>query len=571
MRRLPLLGLLLALVLALAPAAAHAGNIVGLPVTPPTSMNEVPPGFRTSTRQALEIARRQPAFARQFARPHRTLDIQIYAGIYWQVGIIDSEHGNMAAVVNVSPYGNVIGTWTGVAAGSYIARDHFEMSFRRPWVWLTFGILFLLPFIDVRRLRRLLVLDLAVVLSFGASFAVLDAGGHSDLGVLLIYPPMLYLLGRMLLGGLRPRGTARGRLVPHFPTWLLVVGLVALVGGRVALNVENHKVMDIGFASVAGADRIMHRQPLYVDNDTHGDTYGPVNYLSYIPFEAAFPFKGVYDRLWAAHAGAIFFDLMTIVGLVLLGLKLRAGPEGRRLGLAMAWAFAACPFTLLTMMDSTNDGLVAMLLVIMLLVFQWAPARGLALGLATAAKFSPAALLLVVARGTGGRDGDRADGRRQWLQVVGVCAAIFVFTMAVYFPADGGFRALWNCTLGYQLGRDPDFSLWAVFFNLGWLQKVLDVFGIGVALVAGLWPGRRTLTQVCALAAAVLIAIQLPGGHWFYYYITWWAPLVIAALFTRYKEPLAAALPQDSGSEEDGEASSLAGAGASSRSAFLAA
>ena len=29
-----------------------------------------------------------------------------------------------------------------------------------------------------------------------------------------------------------------------------------LIGGRVALNVESHKVMDIGFASVAGADRI---------------------------------------------------------------------------------------------------------------------------------------------------------------------------------------------------------------------------------------------------------------------------------------------------------------------------
>jgi hypothetical protein len=329
--------------------------------------------------------------------------------------------------------------------------------------------------------------------------------------------------------------------------------------------------MDIGFASVAGADRIMHRQPLYVDNDTHGDTYGPVNYIAYIPFEAAFPFKGVYDRLWAAHAAALFFDLMTIVGLVLLGLRLRAGPEGRRLGLAMAWAFAACPFTLLTLMDNTNDGLVAMLLVIMLLVFQWAPARGLALGLATAAKFSPAALLLVVARGTGGHD--REDGRRQWLQVVGVCAAIFVFTMAVYFPAEGGFRALWNCTLGYQLGRNPDFSLWAVVYNLGWLQKALDVFGIGVALVAGLWPGRRTLTQVCALAAAVLIAIQLPGGHWFYYYITWWAPLVIAALFTRYKEPLAAALPQapSDSSEEDSDSAAGSGAGAASRSAFLAA
>lgn len=564
MRRLPLLGLLLAFLLALAPAAAHADNIVGVAVTPPKSLTDVPPGFRTSTKQAIDIAKRQPAFARALAKPGMLMNVSIYGGYYWQVQTFESKGGHVRAEVDVSPYGRVLGVHTGVAASSYIARRHFERDFRRPWVWLTFGILFLAPFVDVRRLRRLLMLDLAVVLSFGVSFAVLDAGGHSDLGVLLIYPPMLYLLGRMLIGGLRPRA-AKGRLVPHFPTALLAVGLIALVGGRVALNVESHKVMDIGFASVAGADRIVHKQPLYVDNATHGDTYGPVNYIAYIPFEAAFPFKGVYDRLWAAHAAAIFFDLMTIVGLVLLGLKLRAGPEGRRLGLAMAWAFAACPFTLLTLMDNSNDGLVAMLLVVMLLVFQWAPARGLVLGLATAAKFSPAALLLVVARGTGGRD--REDGRRQWLQVVGVCAAIFLFTMAIYFPAEGGLRALWNCTLGYQLSRSPDFSLWAVYDNLGWLQKLLDVAGIGVVLVAGLWPGRRTLTQVCALAAAVLIAIQLPGGHWFYYYITWWAPLVIAALFTRYKEPLAAAVPQAPSSEDD----SLEAVGSSPRSAFLAA
>jgi hypothetical protein len=569
MRRLPLLAaVLVALFAFAAPATAGADQIVGIDMVHPESMDVPPPSFQTSGKQALTIATRLPEFAAQQRKhPNSRIDVAIYGGLFWQIALIEQPSGRFPVVVEVLPDGRVMDVNTGVAASSFIARAHFEPNFARWWVWLPFALLFLAPFVDLRRLRRLLHLDLAVILGFGVSFAVLNAGGHSNAGVLMIYPPMLYLLGRMLLGGLRPRGVS-GRLVPHFPTAVLVVGVVALFGARVALDVDSHKVMDIGFASVAGADRIAHRQPLYVDNDTHGDTYGPVNYIAYIPFEAAFPFKGAYDRLWAAHAAAIFFDLMTIVGLVLLGLRLRAGPEGRRLGFAMAWAFAACPFTLLTMMDNTNDGLVAMLLVIMLLVFNSAPARGLVLGLATAAKFSPAALLLLVARGVTDR-----DGRRQWLQTAGVFAAIFVFTMAIYFPKTGGLHALWNCTLGYQLGRDPDFSLWAVFFNLGWLQKLLDVAGIGVALVAGLWPGRRTLTQVCALAAAVLIAIQLPGGHWFYYYITWWAPLVIAALFTRYKEPLAAALPQapSDSSEEDSDSAAGSGAGAASRSAFLAA
>ena len=46
-----------------------------------------------------------------------------------------------------------------------------------------------------------------------------------------------------------------------------------------------------------------------------------------------------------------------------------------------------------------------------------------------------------------------------------------------------------------------------------------------------LWPARKTPTQVAALAAAVLIAVQLGATHWFYFYVVWFLPLVLAALF----------------------------------------
>jgi hypothetical protein len=36
---------------------------------------------------------------------------------------------------------------------------------------------------------------------------------------------------------------------------------------------------------------------------------------------------------------------------------------------------------------------------------------------------------------------------------------------------------------------------------------------------------------VAALAAAVLIAVQLGATHWFYFYVVWFLPLVLAALF----------------------------------------
>jgi hypothetical protein len=546
MRRLRSLGWLIVLAVLLVPSAAQAtqGTSVGVPLAPPASMTVPPPGFKTTAEQAIAIARRQPAVREALrSHPNAIIDAEVWGDWRWQVDVA-AKRGDRALVdVDVSAYGGVMNVWTGLPASTYFARGNFDATMRQPWVWIVFGLLFLAPFIDPRRLRRLLHLDLLVLLSFGVSYFFFERV-HPTAAILLVYPPLLYLLVRMLRAGLRPR-RPQGRLVPLLPTAALAVGVVALFGARVALNVNSHKVMDIGYASVVGADRIDHKQPLYVDNESHGDTYGPVNYLAYIPFEAVFPWKGVWDELPAAHAATLTFDLLTIVALFLLGLKFRAGPEGRRLGLAMAWAWAACPFTLFGVVENTNDGLVALLLVVSLLVFASAPARGAVLGLAAAAKFSPAALLLLFARG---RDG---DGRRQGLQTVGAFAGIVVFTFAVYFPA-GGFRELWNCTLGFQMSRIPDFSPWAIWGSIGWTQTLVELAGVAIAAVVAFVPGRRSLTEVSALTAAILIAIQLPAGHWFYFYIMWFAPLVFMAVFSAYREPVALAATGAGDQDADG-------------------
>ena len=65
-----------------------------------------------------------------------------------------------------------------------------------------------------------------------------------------------------------------------------------LIGFRIALNVTDGNVIDVGYAGVIGADRITGPGALYggfpLDNE-HGDTYGPVAYAAYVPFEAAVP------------------------------------------------------------------------------------------------------------------------------------------------------------------------------------------------------------------------------------------------------------------------------------------
>jgi fatty acid desaturase len=64
-----------------------------------------------------------------------------------------------------------------------------------------------------------------------------------------------------------------------------------------------------------------------------------------------------------------------------------------------------------------------------------------------------------------------------------------------------------------------------------------------LALAVGVWPRRPTLTQMAALGAAVLIALQLGVTYWFFLYVVWFFPLVIVALLGRHGEPTHEAAP----------------------------
>ena len=230
-----------------------------------------------------------------------------------------------------------------------------------------------------KRAWSLLHLDLLVLLGFSISLAFFN---HAAIGLSapLIYPFMLYLLVRMLLLGVRPRRPREPlRLVVPVP-WL-AIGVVFLVGFRVGLNVLNSNVIDVGYAGVIGANKLLHDQPLYGNwpkDNSQGDTYGPVNYFAYVPFRPIFGWSGTWDDLPAAHAAAIAFDLLTLLGLFLLGRRMR----GPTLGIVLAYAWAAYPFTLCTLSSNTNDSLVALLLVVALLVITSAPARGVFAALA---------------------------------------------------------------------------------------------------------------------------------------------------------------------------------------------
>jgi Glycosyltransferase family 87 len=376
---------------------------------------------------------------------------------------------------------------------------------------------------------RLLHLDLLVLLGFGLSHVFFNRG-EIGVSVPLAYAVLLYLLARVLYAGFRPRDRP-GRLVPHVPLAWLMVGVVFLAAFRIGLNVVDSNVIDVGYAGVIGADRIVDGDPLYgtgfSEDVEHGDTYGPAGYLLYVPFEQALPWSGAWDDLPAAHGAAIAFDLLVIGGLFLFGRRLRPGREGLALGVALAYAWTAYPYTAFVLESNANDSLVALACVGALLALTLRPragalAGGAALGLGAAAKFVPLALAPLFAR-------------RRPLVFAAALGLTIAATVLPFVP-DGGLRELYDRTIGYQAGRPSPFAIWGQV-ELDWLHTTVKVAAVALALLVAFVPRRPDARQVAALGAAVLIVVQLAATHWFYLYVVWFVPFVFVAIFCAYREP----------------------------------
>ena len=505
------LALVAALVVLLLPAAAPA---------------DAPPGAaegpaRLGAREATAAADRDPKVVEQRRqRPGLTSSAELVDG-RWEVAYVDDDERVALAIVDPLT-GVVRESWTGHQVAWKMARGYsgaFGHKLNAPYVFLPLCAIFLLGLLDWRRPWRAANLDLLVLLGFAVSHFFFNRG-EIGVSVPIVYPLLLYLFGRALWIGVRGRVDG---LRPVWPAaWLLVAALF-LVGFRVGLNVADSGAIDVGYASVVGADRITHGEQLYdnfPDDVSHGDTYGPVNYWAYVPSEAVWPWSGSWDDLPAAHGAAVLFDLATFALLYLLGRRIRPGPPGRRLAATLAFGWASFPYTAYVLESNSNDALVSVLLVGTLLVLTRPVARGAFAALATFTKFAPALLapMLLTYRAS-----------RRSLVAFGL-AFLATTGLVMLWPAlDPGLATFYERAISYQADRDSPFSIWGQVDGLAPLRTALIVPIAALAVAFAFWPRRKDLTQVAALGAALLIGAQLVAEHWFYLYLVWFYPLLLVA------------------------------------------
>ncbi|MDQ2630178.1 MAG: PepSY domain-containing protein [Actinomycetota bacterium] len=462
----------------------------------------------------------------------------------WEVAYFAD--GDQLALVVVDPgSGEVLESWTGHQVAWKMARGYsgaFGHKLNAPYVFLPLCAIFLLGLIDWRRLRRVANLDLLVLLAFGVSHFFFNRA-NIGVSVPLVYPVLLYLLGRCLWIGWRGMGEG---LRPVWPVAWMIVAALFLMGFRVGLNVADSGAIDVGYAGVVGADRITHGEPLYdnfPDDISAGDTYGPVNYLAYVPFELIWPWSGEWDDLPAAHGAAILFDVATFVLLILLAMRIRPGPAGHRLAATLAFGWAAYPYTAYALESNSNDSLIAALLVATLLLAAKPLARGALLAAATWAKFVAAPLTPMYWRyrpagpvsdrglslpGESSRSSPPAGQRRQWLLFLAGFALVTVVVMT--WPViDPGLETFYERAIESQTDRDSPFSIWGQT-SLEPIRVALLILLGGLSVAFAFVPRHKSLVQLAALSAALLILLQLTLQHWFYLYIVWFYPLLLIAL-----------------------------------------
>jgi hypothetical protein len=424
--------------------------------------------------------------------------------------------------------------WTGDQVAWQMARGGYDYGRQAnyPYIWWIMGFIFTLAFVRMDKVFHIRNLDVLALVGLFLSQNFFKAAAI-QWAVLLWHPPLLYLFARTLLMGFGYG--ERVEKTSNFPTPLLLV-LGTFAGGFIlSLNLDSG-VLDVGYAGVAGGDRILEGVSPYgnMPSDIEwGDTYGPLNYLLYIPFIWLLGWSGTWDYLPAAHGLTAIAFVAGALALLFAGRRYAGG----RGGAALLFAWTVFPYTLYATNQNSNDIIVGAVAAVGLATATSPLARGMMVGAGFAIKLFPLILAPLWML---------HDFSRQRVAPIlkFVLGGTVVLVLSFWVLALGGdpvenAKLFYEKTFVVQSTRESPFSIFAQLPMLGFLHLPLTAAVVILAFLVAVVPKKRTIRRLAAFSAALIIAFQLVLLHWFYAYIVWFEPFVFFVLLLATNEQTA--------------------------------
>jgi hypothetical protein len=398
----------------------------------------------------------------------------------------------------------------------------------------------------VMPLRRLRNLDVAALLAFLVPLLLLN-DRLVVASTLSAVPSLLWLLGRAVWAAFRPQrpaAPARPLLDALTRAWSdaqrvrvlrLAVGVAAASVAMIAISAPT--TVDVGQALMEGATLLVHGTLPYghMPGDVfHGDVYPLLSYAVYTPLATLMP---VHDN-WDVANGALIVAAAAAVGgawlLARLGGSLAAAADGRNLpddaaraaGLRAALAWLALPPLLVAVSSGTSDVLLGALVLAALALVRRPFASAATLLLAGWFKVVPFALLPIWLA--------RLRGRRL-AAALALVAASAALTAAVLVALGGaGAPARMLHAIAYQADRRTLHSPWTLL-GIEWLQPLGQAAVLALIAAATVRVRRDAAlaadpARLGALAAAVLLGLQLTANYWSYLYLAWAVPCLVVGL-----------------------------------------
>lgn len=495
------------------------------------------PHYRLSAPAAIEAARENGADRAFLAHNEVTrvrvipLDAKLQRVTFFARGevVLDAavgEHGEVQAREE-----HVAGT---PASGASLANT--------PWILGLLSATFLLATM-VMPLRRLRNLDALVLASLTITVPLINARLVAA-SVLCAYAALSYLMLRCLSVGMR-RGDRTAAPPPSTPLlhWLLVgwephrrtrllrLIVLAMTLSFAMITLSSSGYTDVAAASLEGATDLLHGVLPYghIQLALHGDTYPLLNYLLYVPGALWLPVTDAFSDLSGSLATTALAGLLAGLALYRIAGS-REIPANtveptvdRRLRAMLAWF--AFPPVLLAASGGSNDLVLAACLAWMLALRTRAGASMLLLAMGVWVKLVPLILLAIWIP---------YRRRELWRSCPAAVALSVILTgLLLALGGLGGISAMFGA-LSFQFQRGSFYAPWYTF-ELQWLQPlaqagVLAVLFASIARLKAEPSLRSDPVRMSAIAAALLLGVQLAANYWTWSYLPWVFPFIAVAL-----------------------------------------